>query len=417
MFILLIFIGVIGTPYLLYRHRSAVHYLTAGLINSPLQNQIERRDQSGSSNAQLSEVGYVDDLMNNKQGATKGYVFYLMVSLFMILCSIGHYSHLICGLFKSVIKRLMINARNPLSLCVILTLGLVACGGSDEPMPFNDETLEQFTDAFEELVEEKREAISGISNNRIQLKTVITEIYKPVIEDMGYGFDITMRHYRFYHKEKSTNHPWRRNMDDAYFYLRDNYKEAFENGLITKTNFELFELQNKAKEPISRQQENVLAYVTECQKRNNGICTLDILSDLLPKDYKALDELIAPSHRQIFQDRIANAKVEAKQYAEFLAHQKKIRAKRSGSTQSSILTKYDPESKIIRVYQQAIYSPVAQWILTEDGKDVRYNFFDMLQIKNQGFKVNQEKLAFSRQLTSMMNNEKELLNIHSGELS
>ncbi len=175
----------------------------------------------------------------------------------------------------------------------LLVTSLAGCGGSSsEPMPFDAETLERLTYHFEEVFEAQKDDIRSIDNKRIRARTLVADVYQLVIDELGYDFDLTMRHYRFYRQETNSRNPWRQQMDEAYLYFRNNYTDAYDHGLISKEAFDLFEFEEKAGGDITDHQLKILDYIVKCQEQHDGVCTASVLNTILPQDAEGFHALV-----------------------------------------------------------------------------------------------------------------------------
>ncbi len=256
----------------------------------------------------------------------------------------------------------------------LLIAGLAGCGSGGDPMPFDAETRDQFVYHFEEVFEAKKEDIRAIDNDRIQSRAIVSDVYVPVIEDeLGYDFDLTMRHYRFYRQETNSRDTWRQQMDEAYLYLRDHYQDAYENKLISKKTFDLFAFQKEAGGTINDNQEKILGYITTCQEQNNGICTKEALNTVLPQDIEELHALVP--------------------YVD-------LRDDGFGHNQANQL----------RTIRQAIYLSASNWVKTESGEG-GYGAFDTAELMGEGVILDPQKVELSRQFTKRLEEEKQALGL------
>lgn len=259
-------------------------------------------------------------------------------------------------------------------MCLIV-IGLAGCGSDKPPMPFDAETRDQFVYHFEEVAETNKEAIRAIDNNRIRARAIVTDVYKPVIEDeLGYDFDRTMRHYRFYRMDKDSRSPWRRRMDEAYQYLAGNFEEAYENKLISKEAYDLFAFEEQAGQLINDNQLKILDYMLQCQEQDGGMCASSTLNQILPQDVEGLHALVP-----------------------YIDIEQKLAFNQS-------------ESFAIEDLRQSIYDAAANWMITESG-ETGYNAPTMIFLANERFSIDQEKIDKANQLAAMLEEEKQRLGL------
>lgn len=255
----------------------------------------------------------------------------------------------------------------------LLIAGLPGCGSDGEPMPFDDQSLDQFTYHFEEVFEASKDDIRAIDNDRIRARTLVADVYIPVIEDeLGYDFDLTMRHYRFYREGTNSRDAWRRQMDDAYLYFRNNYTDAHEHKLISKAAFELFAFEEKADDAITENQGKILAYITKCQEQNGGACTVSALDEVLPQDIEELNTLVP--YVDVQDDGLG----------------------------------YDPTYRMDRI-KQAIYLAIADWVKTASGET---GFTAIPPIRyGESFSIDPETVEISGQFNLMLDEERKTLGL------
>ncbi len=165
-------------------------------------------------------------------------------------------------------------------ISITLVILIIGCdsGVQDKPLPMNQNNIEKLTDKLNN--ELKSITISPSQDGQ----ELTVNAYKTVIEKkMGFSFDKTLRNVILFFPGSSL---WQI-MNPVIAYVISDRKNALNKGFISQRTFEILDVGSRAKEPLTKEAEEFLGFVTECQNKNNGACNSKILLSVLA-DHNAL---------------------------------------------------------------------------------------------------------------------------------
>jgi hypothetical protein len=160
----------------------------------------------------------------------------------------------------------------PLTFLAILLLSPTGCSGGikDKPLPFSRENVEKYA---KELNKASKSMAPSPSQDTAEL---LVSVHKKVLEKMGYSFDKTTRSALLFHQVESAMV-----MNPVIRYVLENPKRALDKGFISQRTFDVLDAIDKSPIQITKEGEEFLGFVTECQNKNNGVCNTQGLVSVL----------------------------------------------------------------------------------------------------------------------------------------
>jgi hypothetical protein len=148
------------------------------------------------------------------------------------------------------------------------------CSAKDKPLPFSQNNCMKVLDLLN--VELRKIAPSPGQDKEI----MILDTYKKIIEKkMGYSLDKTIRQAMLFPSESGRGPQV---MGFAAEIIRKNPQKAFDKAYISKRTYDALNIAATTNyKPINNKEEEFIAYVTECQNKNGGICNADVLAEVL----------------------------------------------------------------------------------------------------------------------------------------
>jgi predicted component of type VI protein secretion system len=156
----------------------------------------------------------------------------------------------------------------------ILVLSIVGCskGVQDKPLPMSQEKLEKFALELEKAV---KSIAPSPSQDGAEL---LVGAYKMVLEKkMGYSFDKTLRSVMLFYPGGA---PWQL-MNPVIGYVHSDPKKALDKGFISQRTFDILDTGSKAKAELTKEGDEFLRFVAECQSKNGGVCDPKLLLNVL----------------------------------------------------------------------------------------------------------------------------------------
>lgn len=235
----------------------------------------------------------------------------------------------------------------------LFTCGISGCGIKDKPMPLSQNNLDLLSKEISISV--RSLAPSPAQDGEEMLASLIKNA---VEKKLKYNFDKTFRYMLLFPQGSSPQI-----IGPAINYVANNTQKALDSGLISRRTYDLFEA-NKGSTPLTKENEEFLKYVTECQQKNNNIC-----------DSKSLLSILA-SHNVIKYDAATT------------------------DNNSLIFITAPLENK----YDIA-HMGINKWITAPDGKDIVTNGL-LEAAPEKKFIVNVDKLQKGKKLSQMIEEEK-----------
>ncbi|MGK2872824.1 MAG: hypothetical protein ACSLFL_11295 [Alphaproteobacteria bacterium] len=156
----------------------------------------------------------------------------------------------------------------------IFVLFMVGCSKEvqDKPLPMSQDNLEIFASELEKAA---KSIAPSPSQDGAEL---MVGAYKMVLEKkMGYSFDKTLRSVMlFYH----LGAPWQL-MSPVIGYVHSDPKKALDKGFISQRTFDILDTGSKAKAALTKEGDEFLSFVAECQSQNGGVCGPKLLLNVL----------------------------------------------------------------------------------------------------------------------------------------
>lgn len=160
-----------------------------------------------------------------------------------------------------------------LTLAVLLGGSGIGCsaGIQDKPLPMSQENMVKF------IAQQRKESASIAPSPSQDEEELFIGTYKVVIEKrMGYSFDKTVRSTMLFGPAGA-----RQVMGPVIKYVFRDPKRALDKGFISQRTFDIIDIASKAKAELTKNDEEFLGFVMECQNNNNGICDSKLLFSVL----------------------------------------------------------------------------------------------------------------------------------------
>lgn len=168
---------------------------------------------------------------------------------------------------------------NSVLVFLMLVLLIVGCSADfqDKPLPMSQNNIEK-------CAKELNKAIASIAPSTSQDSAeLVVGAYKMVIEEkMGYSFDKTYRSVILFYQVEAG-----RLMIPVISYVESDPKRALDKGFISQRTFDILDTRAKVGKPLTKEGNEFIGFVTECQNKNNGTCDLNLLINIL-SDHNAL---------------------------------------------------------------------------------------------------------------------------------
>jgi len=246
---------------------------------------------------------------------------------------------------------------------ISLTLAVFIPGSSsgemqDRPLPMSQENIEKL---YVELQAAAKSIAPSPSQDGAEL---MVGAFKMVIEKkMGFSFDKTLRSVMLFYPSI----PLWQLMTPTINYVNNDPKMALDKGFISQRTFDIIDTGSKAKAELTKEGEEFLGFVTECQKKNNGICNSKSLLGVIA-DHNVFPDIASSSGKSELE--------KTSMVLDYLLNQK---------------------------YNFAAMG-INKWITKPDGQDLNTNFlFDDLKNK---FVVNTKQIEISKTYANMLAEEK-----------
>jgi len=240
----------------------------------------------------------------------------------------------------------------------ILVLSIVGCSKvvQDKSLPMSQENLEIFA---LELEKAAKSIVPSPSQDGAEL---MVGAYKMVLEKkMGYSFDKTLRSVMlFYH----AGAPWEL-MHPVSSYVHSDPKKALDKGFISQRTFDLLDTGSKAKAELTKESDEFLNFVAECQDKNGGVCDPKLLLNVLA------------AHNAL-------------------------------PVESESLTLYQIEDQLQRKYPISQMG-INEWITKPDGQGISTDWFLSVGDPAEKFIINKTQIDISKRYTNMLAEEKAAL--------
>lgn len=246
------------------------------------------------------------------------------------------------------------------ALFVIITLvvSVVGCSGGikDKPLPMSQENIEKFT-------KELKKATKSIAPSPSQDgDEYMTGIYKMIIEKkLGFSFDKTIRSVMVFPNAAVF-------LGSITVYVQREPKKALDKGFISQRTFDLLDTGSKVHAPLTKEGEEFLGFVAECQNKNNGVCIDKVLLSVL-------------------------------------AAHNALPAARSSDSEREDLKLANISYQLGNKYQLS-YMGQNKWITKPDGQDFNTNFLFSQPDSPDQYVVNKSQIDISKRYTNMLEEEK-----------
>lgn len=142
----------------------------------------------------------------------------------------------------------------------------------DKPLPMSMEKLEKFDLELEKAL---KSIAPSPSQDGAEL---VVGAYKMVLEKkMGYSFDKTVRSVMLFYPEVAALQL----MHPMIGYVHRDPKKALDKGFISQRTFDILDTRSKAKAVLTKEADEFLSFVAECQSKNGGVCDPKSLLNVL----------------------------------------------------------------------------------------------------------------------------------------
>lgn len=191
--------------------------------------------------------------------------------------------------------------------CAVISLAfavmILGCSGKlqDKPLPMTQDNIKEYAEA----VEKELKDIDMMSQDR---GTLIVGAYKKAMEKkMRYSFDKTFRNILLFHGE------YTQLISPAISIIIESPQDALNKGFISQRTFDILDMRKKIPR-LTKEKEEFLGYVVECQNQNQGVCNPKALLDVLRVHMKETGKLdgVSSSEEMFIIDSSAEMKYDIK---------------------------------------------------------------------------------------------------------
>ena len=187
--------------------------------------------------------------------------------------------------------------------------------------------------------------------------------YKTVIEKkMGFSFDKTIRSVMLFNP---TGDAWQL-MGPIIGYVISDPKRALDKGFISQRTFDILDTGAKVKAPLTKEGDEFLGFVAECQSKNNGTCDAKLLLSII-SDHNALPDVSKVKNES---DKLSRIEYQLEE-------------------------KYD-----------IFHMGVNEWITLPDGQHFNTNGLFTMGASTYKFVVNKNKIDIAKRYANMLAEEK-----------
>ncbi len=159
-----------------------------------------------------------------------------------------------------------------ISLTFIISIMGCTVSIQDKPLPMSQDNIQKYS---EELGNALKKVTVSPSQDRIEL---LVDTYKMVMEKkMGFSFDKTLRNVMLFYPGETLWHL----MNPIISFVDSNPKNALEKGFISQRTFDIIDTGKKARATFTKDTEDFIGFVVECQSQNQGVCNSKALLSIL----------------------------------------------------------------------------------------------------------------------------------------
>lgn len=160
--------------------------------------------------------------------------------------------------------------------CAVISLAfvvmMIGCSGKmqDKPLPMTQDNLQEYAEKLEK-------ELNSVDLNAPRNARLIIGAYKTAMEKkMKFSFDKTFRNVYLFHMSEALSQLMR----PAIGLIIEDTKDALDQGFISQRTFDILDMGKKTTR-FTKEREEFLGFVVECQNQNQGVCNSKALLNVL----------------------------------------------------------------------------------------------------------------------------------------